>query len=172
ATDWRAGGRDPGALYRGARLTGALDWADEHAPDLNQLERQFLDESQAAALREAGRQRRANQRLRALLGVTVALLALSVVAAGFALQKRGQARRDATAAVAQRLGAQALIDPILDRSLLLAREGINLDNSEATRSNLLAVLLRSPAAIGVLHEGSDRLLDEALSPDGRTLAVR
>jgi WD40 repeat protein len=33
-------------------------------------------------------------------------------------------------------------------------------------------VLRSPAAIGVVHEGSDRLLDEALSPDGRILAVR
>ena len=49
---------------------------------------------------------------------------------------------------------------------------MNLDNSPATRSNLLAVLLRSPAAIGVAHQGSERLLDEALTPDGRTLAVR
>src|SRR6185436_2814804 len=27
ARDWRAGGRDPGELYRGARLASALDWA-------------------------------------------------------------------------------------------------------------------------------------------------
>ena len=172
ATEWEAAGRDPSALYRGARLTGALDWATEHAPDLNQLERHFLDESQAASLHEASRQRRTNRRLRALLVVTVALLALSALAAAFALEKRGQARRDATAAVAQRLGAQALIDPNLDRSLLLAREGMNLDDSEATRSNLLAALLRIPNAIWVVHEGSDRVLDEALSPDGRTLAIR
>ena len=172
AAEWDAGGRDPGALYRGARLTGALDWAGEHALDLNQLERQFLDESQAASAREAGRQRRANRRLRILLVVAVALLVLSAAAAAFALQKRGQAQHDATAAIAQRLGAQALIDPNFDQSLLLAREGVNLADSETTRSNLLAVLLRGPAAIGVLHEGSARLLDEALSPDGRTLAVR
>ena len=125
ATEWEAGGRDPSTLYRGARLAGALDWATEHAPDLNQLERHFLDESQAASVREASRQRRTNRRLRALLVVAVALLALSALAAAFALEKRGQARRDATAAVAQRLGAQALIDPSLDRSLLLAREGMN-----------------------------------------------
>ena len=74
--------------------------------------------------------------------------------------------------MAQRLVAQSLIDPNLDRSLLLAREGMNLDDSEATRSNLLAALLRIPNAIGVVHEGSDRILDEALSPDGRTLAIR
>jgi WD40 repeat protein/DNA-binding SARP family transcriptional activator len=172
AAEWKAAGRDASALYRGARLAGALEWAGGHAPDLNQLERQFLDESQAASAREAGRQRRANRRLRALLVVAVALLVLSAAAAAFALQKRGQAQHDATAAVAQRLGAQALIDPNLDRSLLLAREGVNLTDSETTRSNLLAVLLRGPAAIGVMHEGSARLLDEALSPDGRTLAVR
>jgi WD40 repeat protein/DNA-binding SARP family transcriptional activator len=171
-TEWEAAGRDPSTLYRGARLTGALDWATEHAPDLNQLERHFLDESQAASVREASRQRRINRRLRGLLVVAVVLLALSALAAAFALDKRGQARRDATAAVAQRLGAQALIDPNLDRSLLLAREGMHLDDSEATRSNLLAALLRIPNAIGIVHEGSGRILDEALSPDGRTLAVR
>jgi WD40 repeat protein/DNA-binding SARP family transcriptional activator len=172
AAEWDAGGRDPSALYRGARLTGALDWRGEHAADPNQLEREFLDESQAASTREAGRQRRANRRLRVLLVAAVVLLVLSAAAAAFALQKRGQAQRDATAAVAQRLGAQALIDPNLDRSLLIAREGVNLAGSETTRSNLLAVLLRAPAAIGVLHEGSARLLDETLSPDGHTLAVR
>jgi WD40 repeat protein/DNA-binding SARP family transcriptional activator/energy-coupling factor transporter ATP-binding protein EcfA2 len=172
ATEWHASGCDPSALYRGARLAGALEWADEHGPDLNQLEGEFLDESRDAAAREADRQRRANRRLRGLVIVVASLLALAVVAAAFALQKRSQARREATGAVAQRLGAQALIDPDLDRSLLLAREGVNLVSSETTRSNLLAVLLRAPEAIGVVREGSSRLLDEALSRDGRTLAVR
>src|SRR5262245_15340546 len=172
ATEWDAAARDPGTLYRGARLTGALDWSTEHAPDLNQLERRFLDESQTASVREASRQRRTNRRLRALLVVAIVLLALSALAAAFALAKRSQARREATAAVAQRLGAQALIDPSMARSLLLAREGMHLDDSEATRSNLLAALLRFPNAIGIVHEGNGRVLDEALSPDGRTLAVR
>ena len=172
ATEWETDGRDPSLLYRGARLTSALDWSSGHSPDLNQLERQFLDESQAASVHEANRQRRTNRRLLALLIAALVLLALAALLAVFALKNRGQARRDATAAVAQRLGAQALVDPSLDRSLLLAREGVNLLNSDATRSNLLAALLRIPNAIGVIHEGSDRILDEALSDDGRTLAVR
>ena len=62
--------------------------------------------------------------------------------------------------------------PTLDRSLLLAREGVNLDDSLVTHGNLLASLLRAPAALAVLHAGGDRTLDEALSPDGRMLAVR
>jgi WD40 repeat protein/DNA-binding SARP family transcriptional activator len=167
ASEWEAGGRDPSELYGGARLAATLEWADAAGDDagLNRLERKFLEESSTAFAR-------ANRRLRTLLALAVLLLVAALAAGAVALAARGSARRQATAAIAQRLGAQALIDPSLDRSLLLAREGVNLDDSVATRSNLLAALLRSPAAIGVAHEGSDRLLDEALSPDGRTLAVR
>ena len=62
--------------------------------------------------------------------------------------KRGDARHAATRAVAERLGAQALLKDDLDRSLLLARESVAEYDSPATRGNLLAALLRSPAAIG------------------------
>src|ERR671930_296947 len=167
ATAWQAAGREPSELYRGSRLAATVEWADAAGEDagLNRLERDFLEASRTAFART-------NRRLRALLALAVLLLAAALVAGAVALAARGSARRQATAAIAQRLGAQALIDPSLDRSLLLAREGTNLDDSTATRRNLLAALLRSPAAIGVVHEGSDRLLDEALSPDGRTLAVR
>src|ERR671937_2640048 len=167
ASEWETAGRDPSELYRGARLAAALDWADAAGDDagLHRLERDSLDESRTAS-------GRASRRLRALLAVAILLLVAALVAGGIAMEARGSARRQATAAVAERLGAQALADPSLDRSLLLAREGINLDDSTATRSNLRAALLRSPTAIGVIHEGSERLLDEALSPDARTLAVR
>ena len=58
----------------------------------------------------------------------------------------------------------------LDRSLLLARQGVALDDSLQTRGNLLAALLKSPAAIGVVRGDGDALIDLDLSPDGRTLA--
>ena len=74
------------------------------------------------------------------------------------------------AADAQRLGAQALTADDLDRSLLLARQGVALDDSLQTRGNLLAALLKSPAAIGVVRGDGDALIDLDLSPDGRTLA--
>jgi WD40 repeat protein/DNA-binding SARP family transcriptional activator len=167
AAEWDAGGRDAGELYRGSRLVAALDWADANGSDagLNQLERRFLAESRMAHTRE-------NRRLRALLGVAVALLAVAVVAGAAALRARGTARNQAQAAVAQRLGAQALVEPRLDRSLLLAREGVALDDSAATQSNLLAALLRAPAALAVLHGTGARVLDDALTADGRILAVR
>ena len=167
AEAWGASNRDSGELFRGARLAATLEWADAAGEDagLNRLERDFLKESRTASTR-------ANRRLRALLAVAVVLLVAALAAGEVALASRGSARHQATDATAERLGAQALVDPGLDRSFLLAREGVNLDDSTATRSNLLAALLRSPAAIGVTREGSDRLLDEALSPDGRILAIR
>jgi conflict system STAND superfamily ATPase len=38
ATDWETHGRDPGALYRGARLAAARDWAAGNETRLNQLD--------------------------------------------------------------------------------------------------------------------------------------
>jgi len=167
ASDWEGSGRDAGELYRGARLAATAEWADAVGADagLNRVEREFLAESQAAFAR-------ANRRLRALLAVALLLLVLAVGAGAVALVARASARRQATDAVAERLGAQALVDPELDRSLLLAREGTNLHDSATTQSNLLADLLRSPAAIRIARQGSDSLIDAALSPDGRLLAVR
>ena len=171
ASEWRDSGRDPAELYRGARLASALDWAASHDPELNQLERSFLDESQAASERQAQRQRRTNRRLRTLLAGVGVLLAAAVVAGVIALSERQGARSAATVADSERLGAQALAEERLDRALRLASAGLTIDDSVATRSSLLSTLLRSPAAIGVLSPGGQGLKALALSPDGGTLAV-
>lgn len=99
------------------------------------------------------------------------MLVLAVVAGVVALEQRGTARREATAAEAQRLGARGLVENDLDRALLLARQGVALDDSPPTRGNLLAALVRSPAAIGVLRGDGERIWRVALSPDQRTLAA-
>ena len=117
AREWDAGGRDPGELYRGAKLAAALDWSTSHAPELEALERAFLDESRAAGTRS-------QRRLRAVLAGVGALLVLAVLAGLVALQQRGSARDKATVADAQRLGSRALAENDLDRSLLLARQGV------------------------------------------------
>ena len=165
AVRWDAGGRDAGELYRGARLAAALDWSEAGGAGLNRLEREFLDESRTASVRE-------NRRLRGLLAAALVLLALAVIAGAVALQARGKARQQATAAVAERLGAQALVEPQIDRALLLARAGVELDDTTATRGNLLAALLRAPAALAVVHGHDEQVLDQALSPNGRLLILR
>jgi WD40 repeat protein/DNA-binding SARP family transcriptional activator len=164
AREWNARGRDPGELYRGARLAAALDWSAAHDPELDAVERAFIDDSRGAA----GRSQR---RLRAVLAGVAALLVLAVVAGLIALHQGGNARSQATAADAQRLGARALLDDQLDQSLLLARQGVALDNTARTRGNLLGALVRSPAAIGVIRTHGSIVLCSAVSPDGRTLAV-
>ena len=168
---WSTGDRDQGELYRGARLTSALDWTTDHTLELNELEREFLTVSRDASDREAGRQRRANRRLRGLLAGVAIFLALALVAGGIALVQRGKAEVAATEATAQRLGAQAVSEDELDRSLLLARQGFEFDDSEDTRSTLLASILKAPAAIGVLAGTGNRVLSIAGSADGRVFAT-
>ena len=168
---WSTGDRDHGELYRGARLTSALDWTTEHTLELNELEREFLTASRDASDREAGRQRRTNRRLRGLLAGVAIFLALALVAGGIALVQRGKAEVAATEANAQRLGAQAVSEDELDRSLLLARQGFEFHDSEDTRSTLLASILKAPGAIGVLAGTGNRVLLIEGSADGRVFAT-
>jgi WD40 repeat protein/DNA-binding SARP family transcriptional activator len=164
AQAWDADGRDAGGLYRGARLSGALEWRSTHEELLNATERDFLDAGRAAA-------DRAQRRLRLVLGGVSVLLLAAVIAGLVALDQRGNARAQARTAEAQRLGAQALSERALDRSLLLARQAIALDDSLATRSTLLSALLRSPAAIRVLRGDGGRMLSVAVAPDGGTVVA-
>jgi WD40 repeat protein/DNA-binding SARP family transcriptional activator len=170
AQDWEGGGRDTGELYRGARLAAALDWAGAHRADLNEREREFLEESSAEAEHEAEHQRRANRRLRALLAGLAALLALALVAGVVALNQRGEARDAARVADAQLFSVDALKQPRLDRALLLTRAAVELDDSPTTRGSLLSVLLRAPAAVGVVNHGWP-MFAAAISPDGRLMAA-
>jgi WD40 repeat protein len=178
AGEWQDAGREPGGLYRGARLSAALEWARDHQGDLNALERAFLDASRAAAEREvaearrgAAEQARVNRRLRGLLGGLAAVLALALVAGAVAVVQRQHAQAAARVADARRLAAQALVESNRDRSLLLAAEGVRLDDSVDTRSALLASLLRSPQAIKVVRGDGNRLQGLTLSPDGRVLVA-
>ena len=113
-----------------------------------------------------------------VLAGVVALLLFSAVASALAVQQRGQARaaqRSAEAAQrsaeARRLGARALNEPDLDRSLLLAAAAVRTDPSLETEGDLFTVLQRSPHALSQVRFGGDGLLGVAVSPDGHTLAV-
>ena len=65
-----------------------------------------------------------------MLGGVSLLLVAAVIAGLVALDQRGQRHaRSARVAEAQRLGALALSEHALDRSLLLARAGVALDDS-------------------------------------------
>ena len=167
---WEAGGREASDLYRGARLTAALDWAHGHRAELNATEQAFLAESRAAGERDAERQRRANRRLRGLLAGTAVLLVLAMLAGAVAFVQRGQARDEALKSDAKRLGTLAAGEPNLDRSMLLAVAGTKLKDLPETRGDLLAALQSTPAALRFVRASRSSIVSVEVSPDGRLVA--
>jgi WD40 repeat protein/class 3 adenylate cyclase len=173
AQEWYDAGRDPALLYRGTRLAGASDWALAHDSELNELEREFVHRSRDRELHEIETTRKRNRRLRVLLAAAAGALVLAIGAGVLALNQRNTARATALTADAQRIGAEALTEESIDRSLLFARAGVELEDTARTRSNLLSALLRSPpAAIGLVRGTADaENYTVAVAPDGHTLAV-
>jgi WD40 repeat protein len=169
---WETMGRDPGELYRGARLAAALDWAGDRV-DLTADERAFLEASSAAQERELRDARRRARRLRILLAGVVVLLAFALVAGAVALLQRGRAQHSATVAQAGRLAAEsreaAAKHP--DLALLLALEAGRLDDSVDSRGALLGALEHG-SRIRAWLQGFDTTVEAtAFSPDGRLLAT-
>jgi WD40 repeat protein/class 3 adenylate cyclase len=177
---WQATGRDVSELYRGARLSAALDWAATRGPDLNELERDYLAESRQASERDAERQRRTNRRLRGLLVGTALFLVVALVAGGLALVQRGHAREEAERAETQtriasarELAAAAVanldVDP--ERSILLALEAVDAtwetDRTAAPEAEeaLHRALQESRVVVTVPQGGG------SMSPDGSRFAT-
>ena len=177
AEDWERLGRPASELYRGVRLSRAVEWVQRARPDLVPTERAFLAQAEELvaserrdALDRLRDEARANRRLRALVAGVAILLAVSIVAGGLAIRQAGRADRAATAADARRAGAQALATPAVDRSLLLAAEAVRLDDSPQTRASLLAAIARDPLLASSVRV-SQPLAAVAASPDGRFVAV-
>ncbi len=168
ARAWDTGGRDPGELYRGARLQAAEEWADGNAGLLSAVEQDFLDASLASrsADLEAERQRiahqaRQNRRLRRLVaGIAVALVG-ALVTGVFALQQRQRATAEAahansarSAGETRRLAADApsLVDTNRRVALLLAAEAYRRNQTPETLGALEHVLTHTGGLLGYLGE--------------------
>ncbi|HEX5589472.1 MAG TPA: LuxR C-terminal-related transcriptional regulator [Candidatus Limnocylindrales bacterium] len=178
AADWDRGGRSPAELYRGSRLAAAVDWWADHDREATAVERAFLDASRAEADREITTARRANRRLRALLGAAGALLVVALVAAGFAAAQERRAQDEAARAARAARLAQEEADRA-DRSASVARSrelvasAIASLDEDPTLSKLLALSaasLEDPPleAISVLHQafGADRVVGRRDWPEG------
>jgi WD40 repeat protein len=172
AQAWETMARDPGELYRGARLAATLDWADDRV-DLTTDERAFLEASAAAQERELKDARRRARRLRVLLAGVVSLLAVALAAGAVALVQRGRARHSATVARAGRLAAQSreVAAQHPDTALLLALESVRENNSVDSRGALLGALEHG-SSIRAWLQGFDTPVEAtAFSPDGKLLAT-
>jgi WD40 repeat protein/class 3 adenylate cyclase/predicted Ser/Thr protein kinase/energy-coupling factor transporter ATP-binding protein EcfA2 len=168
AQAWEAMERDPGELYRGARLAAALEWAGEEA-DLTASERDFLHASRGGQERELRDIRRRARRLRAMLAAVAVALAIALVAGSVAAVQRDSASRSATLAQSGRLAAQSreVVPKHPDLGLLLALEGNGLHDSVDTRGALLGALEQASRMVADLQGFTSPVQDVRFAPDGR-----
>ncbi|WP_328473354.1 hypothetical protein OHA21_12280 [Actinoplanes sp. NBC_00393] len=132
AAAWESLGRDEGALYRGLRLSTAVE---AKIVDLAGAEREFLEASQALRDREARVRQRRSRRLFAGLAAVMAVVCV-LAAAAVVSARRATSERDW--AVAQKLAAGARAERMTDPelALLLASRAYRLHPDPETESVL------------------------------------
>jgi WD40 repeat protein len=132
ATEWDAGGRDDGQLYRGAPL--AL-WEGRDESDLNELEREFLAASRERVERERATRRR---RTRITIGALAVGLAIVAVLGILALISRQDATDQRDLAQSRQLATESQTQLATDPELaaLLAAEAYDADASPEAEAAL------------------------------------
>jgi len=170
--EWLKQGRESGDLYRGVRLTQALEWVQSQPDELNSLEREFLQASQAQVERElteretqrqrelesaralAENQTRASIQLRRRAVFLTTALFLALVMAVVALFYGQEAQQNAQQALiasriatTRELAAAAInsleIDPELGILLALQAISINQNENEAPLPETIEALHRA-----------------------------
>jgi WD40 repeat protein len=161
ALRWREGGRDRSLLLRGSELEAAERWlarqAEGKRPPPTQLQTDYI---------VAGRNSQ-RRRLRTVVALTLAALAVSVALGVVALISRNEAIEQRDQARSRELAASAIsqleVDP--ERSLLLALEAVDIAHSgpadDALRRALVSSHLRA-----VMPGHRDAITSLDLSPDG------
>ncbi|MFF4507577.1 NACHT and WD repeat domain-containing protein [Streptomyces sp. NPDC001401] len=175
---WNDLGRDPGALYRGTRLTAAEEAfpAPNVTDDLTALEQDFLTASLTARRREQQAAARATRRLRQFTVTLSVLLVLALVAGLTAWNQyratEQQRRRAVTAqqiALSRQLAAQSttFVNDSPELASLLAVYAYKIHRTaEATASLFTAAALTHQRRLST--HGS--VASVVFSPDRRTVA--
>nr|WP_239522028.1 BTAD domain-containing putative transcriptional regulator [Geodermatophilus sabuli] len=161
ARDWDHAGRPDDELYRGARLTAALDWATAAGEELTATERDFLAASRAQAERDlavardqAVREARGRRRTRRLATVLAVVLVAALVAAGLAVYfqqdadtRATEAERASRVADANWLTSRTGTASSLDTAVLLAATSVRLADTPETQDGLLALLAENQRVV-------------------------
>ncbi|CAA9541206.1 MAG: High-affnity carbon uptake protein Hat/HatR [uncultured Thermomicrobiales bacterium] len=173
---WEASKHDPGALLRGAPLAEAEGWLERRGVDLGAAEREFVVVSVALRDREITRQHRFRW---AVVATSLAAALVALTLASWAWSERGRAEQQAARAEQQAATAQSLqlvaqsksvADGQFDLDLLLGLEAVRVDDSAATRGNVIDTMLEHPHLVRIMRHHADNVLDVAYSKDGATLA--
>ncbi|WP_246257690.1 hypothetical protein [Amycolatopsis anabasis] len=168
---WETLDRDPGSLYRGLRLATAQDWAKRFGDRLTPREREFLDTSTAADVREQAATRRRARRLRRLVALLTVLLVVAATATLYAIRARHSVMEQRNTALArQAVGAAAAMqeaNPALAAQLRLA--AYRLAPLPEARNGLLSNFATPYASLITSHPQPASAA--VFSPDGRVLAT-
>ncbi|MEY2523646.1 MAG: hypothetical protein QOJ66_2211, partial [Ilumatobacteraceae bacterium] len=146
ASAWAELGRDDGELYRGVRLSATLSWIGDSAPDLSDLERDFVDGAVAMSDAELRQHVRVNRRLRVLVGASVVGLIVAVTGTVLAVSQANKADRGRAAAEASQLVATVRGQSNLSASALLqlAAAADRHSSTPATKGLLLDAIAQDP----------------------------
>ena len=197
ASAWEADERKQEYLYRGSRLSQALEWVEKHPGEPSAVEKAFLDASKSASEREIAEreaQRRkelmaakklaesetrraeehkiASQRLRQRAWVLGVLLLLASVLAGVAIGLGRQKDEAARLANSRELASASLnnlnVDP--ERSILLALEALSIRHTREAEEALHRAVFAS--RVEMTLRGHEGLVGVAVySPDGSRIAT-
>ncbi|NGY58855.1 hypothetical protein G7043_07920 [Lentzea sp. NEAU-D13] len=174
AAAWQSTGRDPGLLYRGARLAamrelaGRLEWAVAS----NELEREFLQaavDEESASRQAADRQsRRLRTLVKSLAALTVACLAVTAMA----VVQSNTARREQQVAESRQIAVQAqdLSASWPDAAAQLAVAAYRTSATAEARGALLSTAAYKPAR-SVLKDHRGPVRAVAFSADSSLLAT-
>ena len=184
AEEWARLNHDPGALYRGARLEQASEWAEEHANDLNSAERKFLRASRELQKNELkAAKKRAVQlrnRLFYLAGALLLAIAMAIAAALFGVrtyQSTIEAERQTRLSLARELAARSLGllegDPELSMLLAIEAASITYQMNGGSTSDAKVALNRTLAIPfrGVLGGNKGWINSASFSPDGMRIVT-
>ena len=172
---WEASGRDPGELYRGARLDAAEQWAAAKPDELNQVEADFLQCALDQRQAELEARRRSARRMRRALVLTGVIAVIALVVGALAWQQQRRASASRFAAETGRLAALAptLAGSDLSLSFLLAVEAERREEGPEAWSALQQSFVQAGSHLGFLStdeplrriyfDGDDRIVGVATS---------
>ncbi|EPH39712.1 putative WD repeat-containing protein [Streptomyces aurantiacus JA 4570] len=170
---WRDLDRDPGALYRGTRLSAARE-AFTDASELTTLEAEFLQAAVAAHDHRARMRARAVRRTRALLSALAVLLCLAAVAGTIAWQQNRAGDLRAAEAQGRRIAGIAQTLRVTDprTAMRLGVAAWRIADLPETREAVRTAGVQREAGTAAGFEAADAMnAPSYLSHDGRVLTA-